>query len=145
MDYYWLKWLHLVGVVIYAGGFLSLTRLIGHAVRFESPIARADAFRVFRRMHKFVDWPGLAIMLVTGVWLLLKQPSVYFKNPTGYFHIKLTLIVVLLVCEVLLSRKLFSLRAEGEQPRATFFRVLHGVSALAIVGILYAVMIVRAG
>ena len=46
---------HVLGLVVYVGGFLSLTRLMGHAVRFESERSRADAYRIYRRMHVFVE------------------------------------------------------------------------------------------
>ena len=144
-SYLWLKWAHVLGMVIYVGGFLALTRLMGHAVRFESAVSRADAYRIFKRMHKFVDWGGLALMIVTGLWLLIANPAgnKYMKHPSGYFHMKLTAVVVIVLCDVLLSRKLFALRAEGPQPNAAFFKAMHGVAALAFLLALFAVFIVR--
>ncbi|MHC4550891.1 MAG: CopD family protein [Planctomycetota bacterium] len=141
--YPWAKWLHLLGVVLYAGGLLALTRLLGHAVRYEAAASRADAYRTFKRMHVLVDWAGLVLMVGTGLWLLLADPlhKAYFKQ--GYFHLKLTCIVVLIVCDVLLTAKLFRLRGEGPQPGPNFFRILHGVAGLALLGALAAVFVVR--
>ena len=45
------KFLHVLGMVVYVGGFLALTRLTGKAVLFESEASRADAYRTYRRMH----------------------------------------------------------------------------------------------
>jgi uncharacterized membrane protein len=144
-DYLWLKWAHVLGMVIYVGGFLALTRLMGHAVRFESARSRADAYRIFKRMHKFVDWGGLGIMLITGLWLLVANPAskVYLRHESGYFHMKLTAFVVIVVCDVLLSKKLFALQGDGPQPNAAFFKAMHGVAALAFLGALFAVFVVR--
>jgi len=143
--YFVLKWIHVLGMVIYAGGFLALTRLMGHAVRFESEQSRRDAYRVFRRMHKFVDWGGLFLLLLAGLWLLVWDPlgKNYMRHETGYFHMKLTFVLVLIVTDALFSRKLFALRAEGEQPKATFFRIIHGVSALMVLLAILAVYVVR--
>ena len=107
--YLWLKWVHVLGMVIYVGGLLTLTRLLGHAVRYESPTSRADAFRVLKRMHKFVDWGGLFLMLAAGLWLLIADPmgKAYMKQ--GYFHLKLLCMIAFLVGDVLLSRKLFAM------------------------------------
>lgn len=143
--YLWLKMLHLLGLVIYVGGFLTLTRMLGHAVRFETATSREDAYRVLRRMHKFVDWGGLALMLVAGLWLLIADPAgkSYMRHETGYFHIKLTGVVVLLVADAVLSVRLFRLRGDGPQPGAAWFKVMHGIAGLALILILVAVFVVR--
>ncbi len=143
--YFVLKWIHVLGIVIYAGGFLALTRLMGHAVRFESEESRRDAFRIFKRMHKFVDWGGLFLTVGAGLWLLVWNPlsKSYMGHESGYFHMKLTFVLILIVTDVIFSRRLFALTAEGEQPKAAFFRIIHGVSALMVLLTLLAVFVVR--
>ena len=51
----WIKWVHVVGVFVYAGGFLTLTRMLGKAVRYESAVSRAadapGALRWIPREH----------------------------------------------------------------------------------------------
>lgn len=141
--YGWLKWIHVLGMVIYVGGLMALTRLLGHAVRFENPQSRTDAYRVFVRMHKFANWAGLGLMLVAGVVLIVWDPAGKSYMKKGYFHMKLLAIVVLFVCDVLFTRKLFRLQGEGPQPKATFFRVMHGVVGLALLGALAALFLVR--
>jgi uncharacterized membrane protein len=142
--YLWLKGVHVLGMVVYVGGMLTLTRMLGRAVRYESPTSRADAYRELKRMHVFVDWGGLFLMLAAGLWLLVADPlgKAYLKQ--GYFHLKLTCMVVLIVCDVLLSRRLFRLRADREpQPGAAFFKIMHGLAGLALLGALAAVFVVR--
>jgi putative membrane protein len=141
--YLWLKLVHVLGVVMYVGGLLTLTRLLGHAVRYESPVSRADAFRVLKRMHVFVDWGGLFLMLGAGIWLVVADPmgKAYMKQ--GYFHLKLTCALALIVCDIMLSRKLFRMQGEGPHPSAGFFRIMHGVAGLALLGALAAVFVVR--
>ena len=141
--YGWLKWIHVHGVVIYVGGLMALTRLIGHAVRFEAEQSRADAYRIFKRMHKFANWIGLGLMLVTGLVLLVWDPAGKHYMKQGYFHIKLTCILVLFACDFVFSRKLLRLEGEGPQPPATFFRVMHGIVGLALLGALAALFLIR--
>ena len=142
-SYLWLKWGHVLGMIIYVGGFLALTRLLGHAVRFESAQSRKDAYRIFRRMHKFVDWGGLGIMLVTGAILLVSDPLGKNYMKQGYLHMKLTMVLILVICDVVLTKRLFALTGDETTANATPFRILHGVSALALVGALIAVFVVR--
>lgn len=141
--YGWLKWIHVLGVVIYVGGLMALTRLIGHAVRFPDAPSRTNAYRVFQRMHKFANWGGLGLMLVGGLVLLVWDPAGKGYMKQGYFHVKLTAIVVLAVCDILFTRKLFRLEGEGPQPGAAFFRVMHGVVGLTLLGALAALFLVR--
>ena len=61
---YWVKFLHVLGVIVYVGGFMALTRLVGHAVKFKSEESRRDAYRIYRRMHMFADWGGLAVAII---------------------------------------------------------------------------------
>jgi len=142
-SYAWLKWVHVLGMVVYVGGFLTLTRLMGRAVAYESAQSRADAYRTYKRMHKFVDWGGLGLMLGSGVWLLVTDPLAKAYMKQGYFHMKLTFVLVLVVCDVVLSAKLFRLDPRSAQPRAVSFKVLHGIAGLALMGALLAIFIVR--
>jgi len=141
--YGWLKWVHVLGVVIYVGGLMALTRLLGHAVRFESEGSRTDAYRTFKRMHKFANWGGLGLMVLAGLALLVWDPAGKAYMKQGYFHMKLTAIIVLFVGDFLFTRKLFRLEGAGPQPGATFFRILHGVVGLALLVALAAIFIVR--
>ena len=45
---YWVKFLHVLGVIVYVGGFMALTRLVGHAVKFESVESRFSLRRAVR-------------------------------------------------------------------------------------------------
>lgn len=141
--YLWLKFFHVLGVLIYAGGFLTLTRMVGKAVRFENPSSRIEAYAAFRRMHKFVDWGGLAIMLVTGLWILVADPAGKAYMQKGYFHGKLTFILVLLACDVWFTTVFFRMKGDGPQPRVARFMAMHGVVGLAILGALFSVFVLR--
>ena len=140
----WVQFLHVLGMVVYVGGFLALTRLTGKAVVFESEASRADAYRTYRRMHMFADWGGLAIMLVCGLILLIADPFAKDYMKQGYFHMKLTFVVGILICDVFFSRLLFfRLRAEGPQPKKAIFAALHGIAALLVVGVLVSIYVIR--
>lgn len=141
--YGWLKWIHVLGVVIYVGGLMALTRLLGHAVRFEAAQSRADAYRVFKRMHKFANWAGLGLMLVSGIVLVVWDPAGKSYLKQGYFHMKLLAVVILAACDIAFTKKLMRLKGEGVQPGAAFFRAMHGVVGLALLIVLAALFLVR--
>jgi putative membrane protein len=131
---YWVKFLHVLGVIVYVGGFMALTRLVGHAVKFESEESRRDAYRIYRRMHMFADWGGLAVAIIFGFILLMQSPN-YMKQ--GWFHAKLLFVLLMLVVDVVFSIILFKkLKAEGPQPKRAVFSAIHGIAALILVGML---------
>ena len=133
------KFLHVLGVFVYVGGFLALTRLVGHAVKFGTDESRADSYRVYRRMHKFANWGGGAMAIIFGVMLLMTQPST-MKQP--WFHVKLLFVALFIATDVVFSRILFNkLKPEGEQPKRAIFSALHGTAALLLMGILYCLYI----
>ncbi|MGQ0612707.1 MAG: CopD family protein [Planctomycetaceae bacterium] len=139
----WLVMVHLLGLVLYAGGLLALTRLLGHAVRFPSAEARAPAYRIFKRMHFLVDWIGLALLLGTGLYMFLGDPAGKGYMKLGYFHMKLTCVLLLIGCDICLTRSLLRLQPEGPQPSHIRFKILHGLAGLALIGALVAVTIVK--
>jgi len=136
---YWVKFLHVLGVIVYVGGFLALTRLVGHAVKFESEDSRRDAYRVYRRMHKFADWGGLVVAIVFGT-ILMMQSAVYLKS--GWFHAKLAFVLGMLILDGVFSVFLFKkLKAEGPQPKRAVFSALHGMAALMLIGMLISLFV----
>lgn len=139
--YFWAKAAHVLGLLLWAGGLLAFTRLAARAVGYENPDSRTDSLKTYRRMHVLVDWLGLALVLVSGLWLLFEDPAgkVYLKHESGYFHIKLGLVAVLVVCDVIFTRKLF----RSEPGGAFGYFLLHLVAALAMAGALVAVYVVR--
>ena len=140
----WVKFLHVLGMIVYVGGFMALTRLTGKAVKYESEVSRADAYRMYRRMHIFADWIGLAITIVCGLILLLVDP--WDKNylQQGYFHMKLTFFVGIMICDVIFTRMLFfRMRPDGPQPSKALFAALHGMAGLLLMGLLISIFVIR--
>ena len=137
--YLWYKFLHLLGVIVYVGGFMALTRLVGHAVKFGTEESRADSYRIYRRMHKFADWGGGVVAVVFGFLLLMEQPGT-MKQP--WFHAKLLFVALFIGVDVVFSRILFNkLKPEGEQPKRAIFSALHGTAALFLCAILYCLFV----
>ena len=133
------KFLHLLGVIVYVGGFMALTRLVGHAVKFQTEESRADSYRIYRRMHKFADWGGGVVAVIFGFLLLMQVPST-MKEP--WFHAKLLFVALFIACDVVFSRILFNkLKPEGEQPKRAIFSALHGTAALFLIGILLSLFV----
>jgi putative copper export protein len=58
--------LHVLGATVWVGGQIVLLALVG-PLRRSAPAAVAPAARVFA----WVSWPAFALLVVTGVWLIM--------------------------------------------------------------------------
>jgi putative copper export protein len=58
--------LHVLGATVWVGGQIVLLALIG-PLRRSAPAAIAPAARVFA----WVSWPAFALLVVTGIWLIM--------------------------------------------------------------------------
>jgi uncharacterized integral membrane protein (TIGR00701 family) len=146
----WFKAIHLIGLVIYLGGLLNLSRMLGYHVK-ESAEVRARLSWMEKRMYFFVTLPGLGIAVIFGVLMLLgvgtessvgEAISYYFKPRTSLgeksawfvtFHIKGVAILVLLALDFYLGRQIVNLAKGGEPPSPVRFKILHGMIALVTV------------
>ena len=139
----WLLFIHVLAVVLYVGGLLTLTRMLGHGVRFESADARASLYRVLKRMYLFVGLPGVFLLVGSGLAMLLTDPAGNEYMKQGYFHVKLTGVLLVLVADFVLMRKLFAIDPAGAQPKAAIFKALHGITGLGLIAVLVAIYFIR--
>ncbi len=138
----WLLFIHVLSVVLYVGGLLTLTRMLGHGVRFDAD-ARASLYRVLKRMYLFVGLPGVFLLVGSGLIMLLTDPAGRQYMKQGYFHVKLLGIVFVLAADFVLMRKLFAIDPAGVQPKAAIFKALHGIVGLGLIAVLVAIYFIR--
>ncbi len=147
----WFKAFHIIGLIIYLGGLLNLSRMLGYHVK-EAPEVRARLSWMEKRMYFFVTLPGFGIALIFGLLMLFgvgtdasvgESLAGYYKprvDETGEkshwyvtFHIKSLAIVLLLCLDFYLGRQIVNLAKGGEPPSPVRFKILHGLIALLTV------------
>lgn len=144
MAWQWVVGFHIVGIVMWIGGLMSLTRLLGHRARE----GQADSGLVsFERKSYFgAVLPGMLIVLVTGSVMLMYKAgtaSAYFDPKLAWgatFHVKMTLVTVMIVISEVATWKMRQFH-KGKAVSRAVFMALHGVSALLLIGI---VLIIKA-
>jgi uncharacterized membrane protein len=135
---------HLIGIVLWVGGLLVLTRLLAFHCDLPAGEAR-DALAGFEtNTYRFVAALGAGITFIAGIFMLfVKGDGVsHYVSPAGVwgatFHLKLTAVFVLLAMDHVVMRKMKKLQREGEGSRSTFVK-LHGVIAVLFILIIVAV------
>lgn len=135
----WLLVFHLLGLAFWIGALLLVSKLLGVHTQETSPDARQTLVRVERSLLNGWAFPGAAIMLVTGFWLLTLNPGYYLR--AGWFHTKLLLVVVLVGFHVWTWWRARALAGGRTGLRRAEFGALHGLVALVFLGILILVFL----
>jgi putative membrane protein len=128
----WLRAGHFLGLILWAGGLLALTRLLAsHAAKPTGPEATERLVAVEKAIYRFVAAPGAFLVFLTGIAMLHAAPHL-LKQP--YMHAKFTLIVGLLAIDHMAMRGYKKL-AKGVGAPTGKWRVVHGILAAVLLGI----------
>lgn len=142
----WLMMLHVLGVVVYAGGVLLQARLLALVAAAAADV-RASMAALARRVYLWILLPFGALMLATGVYLLVSDPGGEGYMKQGAFHMKITLVLVLMIVEhVMVLRPLKGL-SRGVEPQQglAMYRAAFPLVLLLVFAILLALFVLRAG
>lgn len=136
--------LHIIGVIVWMGGLLMLSRLLGYHCDLESAAAR-DALKRFE--HRTYFWaivPSGLLSLGTGLTMLFFKGggAGHYLSVDGAwgatFHLKLGLVVLLFVFDHIVMRRMKKLHRDDEGERKPFV-IMHGMIGLAFIVIVFAV------
>jgi uncharacterized membrane protein len=136
----WLSAFHIVGLILWMGGLVTLARLLGHHSGLESKEARDALIPFEKKSYLMAILPGFLLTLGTGLVLFVGNGVSYYLDPKGAwgatFHLKLTLVVVLIALDQFVFFKMRKLHGGDEGSRGLFM-ALHG-----IIGLLFVVIVV---
>ena len=99
----WLLAGHVFGFVLWIGGLLGTTILLGRHLQETSPEARQALARVERTALRAMADPGALVTLVAGVGLVTTNPSYYLA--ARWLHIKLAFVVILILLHGIVAMK----------------------------------------
>ena len=121
---------HLIGLVLWVGGLVILPRILKGLAPVSGQVP--EVVSVARRVFFGFIVSGFVIALGTGLFQFVEGggASVYMKQ--GWFHTKLTFILVLLVATALLAAEL-ARGKRGEALRPGRLLAVHAMSALSLI------------
>jgi putative membrane protein len=129
----WLIGLHLVGVVLWMGGLLSFSRILGYHSK-ELPSVRPRLTFIEGRLNWLVAVPGAVVTLVFGAWLWWEHGRAWFAV-ASWMHYKLAFVVALAGIHLALTLKHRQvLRAPPAAPMSRgLYAALHGTVGLLLI------------
>ena len=115
----WIKALHVLGALVFLGGSLSAARLLGLLVTADEKVRAASA-ALGRKVYLTLTLPAGLLLVGAGIYLLVQDPQQVGYLKQGWFHMKLTIaILILIVDHMLVMKPLKGLAKGGADPRAS--------------------------
>jgi len=134
-----LKLLHVLFIFIWLGSLLTLTRLMAYLPK-ETPEVQGRLGRICKRMYFFVDLPSMVLAVLFGIAVIFIK-GVDMK--AGWLHMKWTFALLLIICDVITGRQIAKIGKIPIKGRGIFYKILHALIALFLIGALAAIYIVK--
>jgi putative membrane protein len=139
-EYYdWIKAFHLIFVISWMVGLFYLPRLFVYHSELQPGSSEDKLFQTMeRKLMRIIMLPAMILTIILGLWL----SHIYgFKNLGGWFHIKMTLVLVLVYFHHFLGkrRKDFTLGKNKYGPK--FYRIINEVPTLIMVATVILVIV----
>jgi len=123
---------HIAGIVLWVGGLLAACSVLSSRERESSNDVQSSFTQLARRLLKALAHAGAALTVVAGVALLLTKPA---DLQQVWLHIKLTLVVILIAVDLLLTVGVRRLISGGTPISAARLNLVRGVIALLFLAI----------
>jgi len=130
----WLKAFHIIFMVTWFAGLFYLPRLfVYHAM--SSDVVSIERFKIMERKLYFgIMTPGMILTLVFGAWMLHEYAWELYKT-SGWLHLKLALIVLLIGYHFWCGICLFKLKRDQNTHSHIFFRWMNEVPVVFLCAI----------
>lgn len=131
----WLKALHLIFMVTWFSGLFYLPRLFVYHAMTEDTAGR-ERFKIMERKLFFgIMTPGMVLTIIFGIWMLGDYAWVLYKS-SGWLHIKLTLIVLLIGYHMLCLKWLLAFKHDQNTHSHVFFRWINEIPVFFLIAII---------
>ena len=136
--YLWVKVVHIIAIIAWMAGLFYLPRLFVYHVNVDSKSEAAQLFQVMEyRLYRIIMVPSMLLSLASGFFLVIVQNVWSF----GWFHLKLTSVVGLVIFHHLLNYWRKQLATGVCTRTAPFFRLINEVPTLLLIVIIISVIV----
>jgi len=139
MDWYpWLKALHIISIIAFMAGMLYLPRLFVYHCDAEVGSKQSETFKVMeRRLLKAIINPAMIVTWLAGIYLAWSG----HWYTSGWFHGKLTLVLILSAVHGFFSRAVKDFAADRNTRSQKFYRIINEVPTVLMVLIVILVIV----
>lgn len=135
----WVEAFHIISVICWFAVLFYLPRLFVYHAMADDALGR-ERFKIMeRKLARGIGTPSMIATFVFGGWLVALNPSYYFSQ--GWFHAKLTLIVLLTIYYHVCLYYMKQFRNDANTKSHVFFRWFNEAPVLFLVGIVILVIV----
>ena len=136
--YEWIKALHVIAVISWMAGMLYLPRLFVYHCEAEKGSKQSETFKVMeRRLVKAIINPAMVITWLAGLYLA--WAGHWYLS--GWFHLKLFLVLILSAVHGFFSRWRRDFEADQNTRSQKFYRIINEVPTVLMIGIVICVIV----
>jgi putative membrane protein len=133
-EYYdWIKAFHLIAVISWMAGIFYLPRLFVYHCEVLPGSEEDKRFQTMeRKLLKQIMNPAMIISIILGLWLAM----IYgFKNLGIWFHIKFSLVILMVYFHHFLGKKRKEFEKGSNKNSAKFYRIINEAPTILMITI----------
>jgi putative membrane protein len=136
--YPWIKALHVIAVISWMAGMLYLPRLFVYHCEAEVGSKQSETFKVMEsRLLKAIINPAMTVTWLAGLYLAWSG----HWYTSGWFHAKLTLVLILSGIHGFFSRLVKDFAADQNTRGQKFYRIINEVPTVLMIVIVILVIV----
>ncbi len=135
----WILVFHLIGVVLWVGGLLTVMPVLAAHTQEHSPEARQALSRIETMFLRRLAHPGAAVVVITGIAMIFTNLPYY--GHAHWLHLKLLWVVVLILLDLRVTFRARAFQAGRIEMGRKECRTLAAVIGAAFVIILILVLV----
>jgi putative membrane protein len=136
--YVWIKALHVIAVISWMAGMLYLPRLFVYHCEAEAGSKLSETFKVMeRRLLKAIINPAMVVTWLAGLYLVWAGHWYW----SGWFHLKLLLVLVLSAVHGFFARVVRAFAADRNPYSQKFYRIINEVPTALMIGMVILVIV----
>jgi putative membrane protein len=131
-----LKVFHIFFLFLWLGSLFFLSRLLARIDRVEKRV-HEEMIPLLQKIYWTTELPSMCIVIVLGLALFMIKGVSLMKG--GWFHMKLTFALLLIVTDILMGRALF----KPGRKKSSYFYTLHILALFFFFLILVSIYIIK--